>query len=190
MPSVAILIDGGYFLKRLPTVRPQVNSAQPAAVVTAFNQLVGNHLNQINNTFNYENPFRLLHRIFYYDARPYDKKAHTPVTTTPLDYAKSSTAKFRNEFFDLLRGTPNVALRLGDVQKDGHRSWILKAQPQKDLLKGDLTVDALTDDHFAPALRQKGVDMRIGIDIASLTLRRQANFIVLVSGDADFVPRS
>ena len=30
--------------------------------------------------------------------------------------------------------------------------------------------------------------MRIGLDIASITLKRQANVIVLVSGDADFVP--
>ena len=33
----------------------------------------------------------------------------------------------------------------------------------------------------------QGVDMRIGLDIASLTLRRQADTIVLVSGDSDFV---
>ena len=30
--------------------------------------------------------------------------------------------------------------------------------------------------------------MRIGIEFASITLRRHAEFIVLVSGDADFVP--
>ena len=30
--------------------------------------------------------------------------------------------------------------------------------------------------------------MRIGLDIASITLKRHANVIVLVSGDADFVP--
>ena len=30
--------------------------------------------------------------------------------------------------------------------------------------------------------------MRIGLDIASTTLARQANIIVLVSGDEDFVP--
>lgn len=46
----------------------------------------------------------------------------------------------------------------------------------------------LTDDDFVPALRQKGVDMRIGLDIASLTLKGQADTIILVSGDADFVP--
>ena len=37
-------------------------------------------------------------------------------------------------------------------------------------------------------LRQKGVDMRIGLDIASITLKRQASTIILVAGDADFVP--
>ncbi len=30
--------------------------------------------------------------------------------------------------------------------------------------------------------------MRIGLDIASIALKRQATIIVLVSGDADFVP--
>ena len=30
--------------------------------------------------------------------------------------------------------------------------------------------------------------MRIGLDIASITLKKQANTIVLVSGDSDFVP--
>ena len=30
--------------------------------------------------------------------------------------------------------------------------------------------------------------MRIGLDIASITLKRQAEVIILVAGDADFVP--
>jgi uncharacterized LabA/DUF88 family protein len=55
-------------------------------------------------------------------------------------------------------------------------------------LNGDLSVGDLSDDDFTPALRQKGVDMRIGLDIASITLKRQADVIILVSGDADFVP--
>jgi uncharacterized LabA/DUF88 family protein len=37
-------------------------------------------------------------------------------------------------------------------------------------------------------LRQKGVDMRIGLDIASMTLKRQVGTIILVTGDSDFVP--
>ena len=45
----------------------------------------------------------------------------------------------------------------------------------------------LTDDHFEFGFRQKGVDMRIGTDMASITLKGQANTIVLVAGDSDFV---
>ena len=30
--------------------------------------------------------------------------------------------------------------------------------------------------------------MRTGLDIASLTLKKQVNMLVLVTGDADFVP--
>ena len=41
---------------------------------------------------------------------------------------------------------------------------------------------------IAPRIRQKGVDMRIGLDIASLALKRLVSTIVLVAGDSDFVP--
>ena len=37
-------------------------------------------------------------------------------------------------------------------------------------------------------VKQKGVDMRIGLDISSITLKKQADKIVLFSGDSDFVP--
>jgi uncharacterized LabA/DUF88 family protein len=37
-------------------------------------------------------------------------------------------------------------------------------------------------------LRQKGVDMRIGLDIASMTLKHQVDTLILVTGDSDFVP--
>jgi uncharacterized LabA/DUF88 family protein len=32
------------------------------------------------------------------------------------------------------------------------------------------------------------VDMKLGLDVASLAFKRQVNQIVLVAGDADFVP--
>ncbi len=107
----------------------------------------------------------------------------------PLAAAPSTMqARFRESLFKALHGQPNLAVRLGEVRKDPSRSWLLRGGPQKELLKGRITVDDLADDNFKPALRQKGVDMRVGLDIASITLKRQANVIVLVSGDADFVP--
>lgn len=36
--------------------------------------------------------------------------------------------------------------------------------------------------------QQKGVDMRIGIDISSLAFKKQVDQIILIAGDSDFVP--
>jgi len=188
MIKAAILIDGGYFLKRLPTVRPDIDASKPEAVALSINQLIYGHLDQLNEIYKVENVFQLLYRIFYYDARPYDQKAHTPIDKHPIDYAKSPQASFRKKLFNILHSYPNLAVRLGEVRRESSHFWILKVEPQKKLLSNDLSVNDLSDADFAPALRQKGVDMRIGLDIASITLKRQADVIVLVSGDSDFVP--
>jgi len=37
-------------------------------------------------------------------------------------------------------------------------------------------------------LEQKGVDMRIGMDFATLSLKRLVDRIILISGDTDMVP--
>lgn len=46
----------------------------------------------------------------------------------------------------------------------------------------------ISAEDIRPNIQQKGVDMRIGLDIASLTLKEHARIIVLVTGDSDFVP--
>lgn len=188
MTKAAILIDGGYFLRRLPVVRKDIDATDAQDVTRSVLQLIQGHLNQLNEIHEASNPLRLLYRSFYYDARPYERKGHTPVSKMAIDYAKSDQAIFRTQLFNALHGCPNLAVRLGDVRKDSDRSWILKSETQRRLLKRSLAVDDLTDDDFSPAFRQKGVDMRIGLDIASIILKRQANVIVLVAGDADFVP--
>ncbi len=194
MTKVAILIDGGYFLKRLPDVRPDVNATDAKAVADSIEQLVWRHLEQLNEVYGQQcethgdqSLFRLLYRTLYYDARPYNQKVPLPISRTNKDYANSDQALFRNKLFDILRRRPRFAVRLGDVRKFKD-SWSLKAKVQDELLKGAKKVGQLVDEDFNPAFHQKGVDMRIGVDIASITLKRQANIIILVSGDADFVP--
>ena len=187
MISVAILIDGGYFLKRLRVVRPDVDVTDPEDVARSIRQLVHRHLEQLNEVWRAPDAYQLLFRTFYYDARPYGRKAHKPVSGAAIDFAKTDQARFRERLFDVLRSSRNVALRLGEVRREVDRSWVLRADAQNDLLNGRRDVGDLTDGDFILAIRQKGVDMRIGLDIASLTLRRQADTIVLVSGDSDFV---
>ena len=46
----------------------------------------------------------------------------------------------------------------------------------------------LTDADFEPIFEQKGVDMRIGLDIATYSNNRAVDRIILVSADTDCVP--
>lgn len=75
-----------------------------------------------------------------------------------------------------------------DAQRAADLAWrwamlhMREGNTHKEQRKHDLYADLL------PNVRQKGVDMRIGIDIASLAFKRQVDQIVLMAGDADFVP--
>ena len=186
--KAAGLIDGGFFLKRLPHVCHDIDALNPDDVVKALEEMVLSHLKQLSKVYGSSNPYQHLYRCFYYDALPYAAKAHLPVSKKAIDYARSEVAEFRKKLFAELRGRPNVALRLGHVGKPRERAWVLKPDPQGRLLKGDMVAADLKDSDFSLDLRQKGVDMRIGLDIATITLKKQANVIILVSGDSDFVP--
>lgn len=186
MNKIAILIDGGYFLKRLGSVLPGIDRKDAEQVSDSIFRLVSKHLLGHNKVVGNKHPRSNLYRVFYYDAAPYLEKAHYPISKKPIDYSQTDEAKFRLALFEKLRRSPNTAVRLGEVRKE--RSWILNERPQKALIEGKRQISDLTDADFAPGLRQKAVDMKIGLDIASITLKKQASTIVLVAGDADFVP--
>jgi uncharacterized LabA/DUF88 family protein len=59
---------------------------------------------------------------------------------------------------------------------------------RSELLEFIATVRDISEHDVSFGLRQKGVDMRIGLDIASMTLKRQVDTLILVTGDSDFVP--
>lgn len=197
MTSVAILIDGSFFIERLHRLTDREIRFDPERTSDAIGHLVDGHLRCINDLMRADtaqyaggpptaDPYALLYRCFFYDAPPYDRPGHRPVSKQAIDYSKTDEAIFRRALFALLRRRPNFALRLGEVSR--HRQWIIREKAQRDLLARRRTVDDLKDDDFAPGFQQKAVDMRIGLDIASITLKKQADTIVLVTGDSDFVP--
>ncbi|MNQ98266.1 NYN domain protein [compost metagenome] len=93
---------------------------------------------------------------------------------------------FRKDLHARLRSKRKVALRLGHLSKD--TKWTIKAAKIADLLKGKILLADLTEQDVSIDTRQKGVDMRIGVDVASLSFKKQVDQIVLIAGDADFVP--
>ena len=46
----------------------------------------------------------------------------------------------------------------------------------------------VTSADIKPSIRQKGVDMRIGLDIATFSRTKAVDRIILVSGDQDMIP--
>ena len=184
--KTAILIDGAYFLKRVASViRPAGERFDVEAVADLLEEMVRGHLDQLNETWQAPDSAQLLYRNFYYDAWPSDRKIRTPVSRRQYLHSATEEAKLRVRLFRALHGRRSFAVRLGQVSGS---DWMLGRETRDRLLDGDASALPLSDADFVPSLRQKGVDMRIGLDIASITLKRQADTIVLVSGDTDFVP--
>lgn len=183
MPT-AILIDGAYFIKRFRSIEPH-NAYDPVrAAEFAFRCAIA-HLIEGGGQRQPKRK-RDLYRIFFYDCPPLDKKLQNPITKKGVDFSKSQEAIFRVALHDRLRDKRKVALRLGHLAND--TPWTIKPSVIQDLLKGRIEFKDLQTDDVMPNARQKGVDMRIGIDISSLSLKKQVDQIVLIAGDADFVP--
>lgn len=56
------------------------------------------------------------------------------------------------------------------------------------LLYGDTKHRKQEQMNYMLSVDQKGVDMRIGLDIASMAFKGQVDQIILIAGDSDFVP--
>lgn len=127
-----------------------------------------------------------LYRIFYYDCLPYEKGQRNPLTGESIDFAKTEVYKFKVDLLEALKEKRKVAVRLGVLaEKNG---WVIRPGKTQALLNGKLAIGDLTGEDIQFDLRQKQVDMKIGLDIASMALKNQVEQIVLVSGDSDFVP--
>ncbi len=164
----AVLIDAG-FLKRKLGSRDQPLTADK---VRDFIDEVTKHPELADLR---------LHRVYFYDAPPLKSGQRKPLGGGNVELANTALARNNQRLHQELRGVPFVALRMGDLR---FRGWTLDTWKLPD---DDLQFQITADD-LRPNVHQKGVDMRIGLDIASLTLKKHVEIIVLVTGDSDFVP--
>ena len=96
-------------------------------------------------------------------------------------------ALWRVAFFEELKRLRKVALRRGYINERSGQ-WTLREDRLKALLAGTITLADLTEADVKYDVRQKGVDMRIGLDISSIAFKKQIVQIILIAGDSDFVP--
>ncbi len=188
---VAVLVDGSFFLKRLQFFKRKYYSSQPELTpeqtVQVLSECVRRHINSGG-----QDTYQHLYRVFYYDSPPIDIKAHYPLvrdgerTPRVIDFSKEETSIYRNKVLDELKKQRKFALRLGTIKHD--KQWKLTDRALNQLLKGEREFSDLTNDDFYYSLRQKGVDIKLGVDVTTLSHNNRVDKIVLIAGDSDFVP--
>lgn len=123
-----------------------------------------------------------LFRIYCYHCPPYAMTEQHPLTRKPVHFKQSATYTTMSALHRELAIKDNVALREGEISFNG---WALTKQAAQDIAKSGRAVQE-TD--FHPDLKQKRVDIKIGLDVAWLSSKAIVDRIVLVTGDSDFIP--
>lgn len=169
MLNYAILIDGGFAKRKLGTAKTPADAKSFSVMIEKImkHEALCTHR---------------LHRVYYYDATPLTSSEKNPLSGEAMDFGATAVVASARRLFDELAKLPFVALRLGELSFNG---WHVRPKALRSEAGG---AREITGKDLAPQIQQKGVDMRIGMDIAALTLKKQAQIIVLVSGDSDFVP--
>ncbi|HMY01466.1 MAG TPA: NYN domain-containing protein [Agitococcus sp.] len=189
--KIAFLIDGSFFLNRLQFFKRKYYSSKPdltsEQIILVIQQIIKKHL------FNCpKNIYQHTYRIFYYDSPPLTIKVHLPLLNQGethkrvLDFAKDKKNIQRSEFLERLKKQPKFALRLGSIKHE--KQWKLKDTTLNKLLREEISFEQLSNDDFYYEMRQKGVDIKLGIDISTLAQQKLVNKIILIAGDSDFVP--
>jgi Uncharacterized conserved protein len=109
-------------------------------------------------------------RVLYYDCAPFAGKVKLPVSGQVKEYTPS------DEWLRELAEKDLFAVRRGELKFRGFKP---KRVP--------VAADTLSDDDFTPVFEQKGVDMRIGLDISLYSQSRSMDRIALLSGDTDCI---
>lgn len=174
--TTAILVDGGYFRERYKQRLLETDSIDPKKVADDLYSM----------SLDYLQPRDHLYRILYYDCPPFKQIIINPISEKEIDLYNSEQSMFVKSFFDELKKKRKIALRLGELSFSGQ--WLIKSHIAKSIFSGDRESTEIKENEIRPDIKQKGVDMMIGIDVASLALKRLVDKIILVSGDSDFVP--
>lgn len=177
MIRTAILVDGAFYRKRAYYLLGQKSPEERAKELSSY---CHRHIKD-------EKEGASLYRVFYYDCPPIAKQVYHPLLKRTIDLGKTSDYIWANEFFKELKHQRKFALRLGRLAEE-QAYFNVKPESLRKMINGTLQIENLTERDFSLLVAQKGVDMRIGVDISSLAFKNQVDRIILISGDSDFVP--
>ncbi|MCM1499230.1 MAG: NYN domain-containing protein [Clostridium sp.] len=174
--KTAILVDGGFYRRRAQKIFGDISAQDRAAELADYCK---RHL----RTHGEDND---LYRIFYYDCPPTAKRIYHPLLKKQIDFGKTDLYNWMVQFLNELKRKRKFAIRLGKLAEE-QAHYTIRPNIIKKLCTGAIKFEDLTEDDFCIEIDQKGVDMKIGLDIASLSYKKQVEQIILISGDSDFV---
>ncbi len=175
--NFAILIDGGFVRKKLESrIGNRIHRMTEEQLDCLINEIIEEFTLQRVN----------LYRIFYYDCLPLDDKAINPLSGDEIDFSASDISRHNKSLFSNLYKKELFAMRMGQMSLN-RNNWDLKKTALKaNRISGsEVTIKA---NDLNPNITQKGVDIKIGLDIATLALKKQISKLILVTGDSDFIP--
>ena len=159
---VSVLIDGGFFSQKFFELNKRYPVSQD--VISEVNKVMSLVRDKTNGDTS-----DILFRIYYYDCKPFGEIIKDHTGNNEIDFSTKPTYRAKNIFLKKLCKEDKVALRIGELSFDGWK----------------------TDQHNAnkwkPDFKQKGVDMKVGLDMAWMATKRIVDKIVLIAGDSDFV---
>jgi uncharacterized LabA/DUF88 family protein len=109
-------------------------------------------------------------RVLYYDCRPYQGEASLPVSGDPYQF------KSGGGWLDELASRDYFQVRTGILR---FRGWKPKMTP---------VASNLSDQDFRPDFEQKGLDLKIGIDMLRMLDTKAADRLIVVTSDSDLIP--
>ena len=166
----AVLVDGGFIKKKLQERHKHFPTV--AEIQTEVDRIRVHDLLRAST----------LLRIYFYDAPPATGLITNPLDGKRIDLSATAHHASNTSLQQTLEMQPDFALRSGETAVHG---WSLGSMALKSLMK---KARPLAANDLVPNIEQKGVDLRIGLDIARLSLRQLVDIVVVVTGDSDMVP--
>jgi uncharacterized LabA/DUF88 family protein len=164
--KAAVIVDGGFARKTFQKYFRQQSVPTPDHILALATRIT--HKDEE------------LFRIYYYDCLPFEKALKTPVSKN--EFKDTDYIGEGKKYIGELASREKVAFRAGELKFGG---WALTDAGIKKAIQGR---GKITDTDFKPLFKQKRVDIKIGLDIAWLSIRKMVDRIILIAGDSDFVP--
>lgn len=174
--NTAIMVDGAFYQKRAKALFGEASAEDRAKELDDYCRM---HISA--------QPGRFLYRIFYYDCPPSDAVIYNPITKQNEPLSKTKLYTWEKKFHEALCHKRKIAVRMGELLKT-QEGYSLKPEALKDLMAGKKSLDDLCSSDLKLEIKQKGVDMKLGIDVASLAYGKFVDQIIMIAGDSDFVP--